>query len=164
MLYIYVQVYIYMWISFFVAKLHCYTYKLCMLNFVIFLNADIISLVGSQHSYSYIIIYMYLWMWTSLVCPMRWQRSAACCSRAGFQCRSSRNTWQAPVRLSPTPPACSDSSITCSVRDSRGGARSAWLHHMGSSYIALYRAETEIEKHLLSLSSCVHALCLRGSE
>lgn len=54
----------------------------------------------------------YLWMKTSLVCPTRWQRSAAWTSRAGFQWMSSMNTWLAAVRLRPTPPACSASNIT----------------------------------------------------
>ena len=50
---------------------------------------------------------------------MRWARSAACASTAGFHHGSSRNTWSAAVRLSPVPPALSDISIT-------GGPSSAW--------------------------------------
>ncbi|KHN71318.1 hypothetical protein Tcan_01347, partial [Toxocara canis] len=54
-----------------------------------------------------------LCMKTFFVCPMRYMRSQACCSRAGFQWRSTKNRWLPPTRFRPTPPAVSDSNITC---------------------------------------------------
>ena len=50
---------------------------------------------------------------TSLVWPIRWQRSIACSSTAGFHQGSIRKTVLAAQRFSPTPPALSESRKIC---------------------------------------------------
>src|ERR1700691_3716612 len=47
--------------------------------------------------------------WTLRCCPIRTARAVACSSTAGFHHRSTWITWLAAVRLSPVPPALSDS-------------------------------------------------------
>src|SRR6516165_9599733 len=53
---------------------------------------------------------MNLWISTFLVCPMRKARSVAWFSTAGFHHRSKWITCEAAVRLSPAPPALSEST------------------------------------------------------
>ena len=52
------------------------------------------------------------WTCTGRVWPIRWARSLACSSTAGFHQRSKWTTWSARVRLRPVPPAFSDSRKT----------------------------------------------------
>ena len=79
---------------------------------------------------------------TTRVWPMRWARSVAWSSTAGFHQRSKWKTWFAAVRLSPSPPALSDITSTRGSRRLLEAVDDALALRAAASTPSRYRRST----------------------